>query len=427
VREQQKSDPRFAFLDEEDPYHQYYRWRKAVAIEDEDEARRTGRPVNATPDGAATPAPPPQEEAVNPELVGYVPKSWDFKVDMPGVTAGDLDILRLTALFHARRGRAFLSALSVREGRNYQFDFLRPTHSLYGYYNRMVESYQKVIQPPAGMVDELVKADADPEIKWKTLEEARKRALWEASKRKRDDAKAKERDEEAKVFETIDWQDFVTVETIEFTQADMELSLPPPTSVDKLRVMSMAEKRMAAMIMEEPAAANAGEEDIIEEVDMEEDVDEDDEEARTQRIREERERERAREVQRTALEKKGVKIKKDYVAKGEFMGNDSALTLIRHSAWWPSGDGQVPQLWTDDCRERAVGAHPNRAARPAVEGAEAGPRAEEAAAVAAADWCQRILVSTQPCCGAYRPVRRRGGRGDAQGARGGGCQEAPRA
>lgn len=46
------------------------------------------------------------------------------------------DILRLTALFTARSGRRFTSELASRENRNYQFDFLRPSHSLFGYFNR---------------------------------------------------------------------------------------------------------------------------------------------------------------------------------------------------------------------------------------------------------------------------------------------------
>lgn len=349
VKEQQKTDPRFSFFIDEDPYNQYYKWRKAVC----EEEKEAGRPIGETPAGSSTPAPAPVEEEQDPTLIGYEPKSYDFRVDLPGVTANDLDILRLTALFHARRGRSFLSALSVREGRNYQFDFLRPTHSLYGYYNRMVESYQKVMNPPPGMVDELVKINADPDAKWKTLAEGQKRARWEASRRKRADLKEKEMDEEAKAFAVIDWQDFVTVETIEFTQADMELELPPPSSVDKLRVMSLAEKRMAAMIMEEhvepepaapaPAPVPVAVEEEIEEVDMEED--DEDEDARLQRIKEEKEQAQARAVQRAALEKKGLKIKKDYVPKGE---SSRGQANGRHSAWWFSRYGQVPQLWTGD-------------------------------------------------------------------------------
>ncbi|CAK9786329.1 hypothetical protein CC85DRAFT_307819 [Cutaneotrichosporon oleaginosum] len=309
IRETQTTDPRFAFLNDEDPYHQYYRWKLEYSREELEDQAKGLSTANGTPSGS-TPA-PAAAKPVHPDLIGYEPKQWEFMVDMPGVTAQDLDILRLTALFHARRGRSFLSALSVREGRNYQFDFLRPTHSLYGYYNRMVESYQKIMQPAPGQIEEIIRVDADPEAKWKTLEEAGKRALWEEGKRARDDVKAAEKQEEEEAMAVIDWQDFVTVETIEFTQADMELDLPPPASNDKLKEMSMAERRMAAMIMEEPAAQGAAE---GEEMELEED--EEDEEARIERVKAEREQQRTRDVQRAALEKKGVKIKKDYVPKG---------------------------------------------------------------------------------------------------------------
>ncbi|BEI80027.1 hypothetical protein CcaverHIS002_0105560 [Cutaneotrichosporon cavernicola] len=309
IRESQTTDPRFAFLNDEDPYYQYYRWKVESSREQLEDQAKGLVTANGTPTGS-TPA-PPAPKTIHPELIGYEPKQWEFKADLPGVTAQDLDILRLTALFHARRGRSFLSALSVREGRNYQFDFLRPTHSLYGYYNRMVESYQKVMQPAPGQIEEIIRADADPEAKWKTLEEARKRALWEEGERARDDVKAAEKQEEEEAMAVIDWQDFVTVETIEFTQADMELDLPPPSSNDKLKEMSMAERRMAAMIMEEPAAQGAADGD-----EMELEEDEEDEEARIERVKAEREQQRTRDVQRAALEKKGVKIKKDYVPKG---------------------------------------------------------------------------------------------------------------
>ncbi|RXK38919.1 splicing factor 3A subunit 1 [Tremella mesenterica] len=309
IRDLQKTDPKFSFLNTDDPYHQYYRFMREKLLEDaEDQAR--GIQV-------ATPVTGKKEE--KKEESAYEPRAWEFKVDLPGVTAMDLDILRLTALFHARRGRSFLSSLSMREGRNYQFDFLRPTHSLYGYYNRMVESYQKIMQPPPGLIERLVKESVDSEIKWKTLDEALNRAEWERSRRKRQDEETAKREEEVKAFAAIDWQDFVVVETIEFTQNDMSLELPPPTSVDKLRSMSMAEKRMASMVMEETGAGPTGPTGLIPpaqqalEIQM---AEEEAEEVRLQRLKAEQEQARAREVQRAAMQQKGVKIKTDYVPKG---------------------------------------------------------------------------------------------------------------
>ena len=95
------------------------------------------------------------------------------------------DIMKLTALFTARRGRSFLASLSAREGRNYQFDFLRPTHSLFGYFNRLVEQYTKIIQPNKQMLEQL-KERTQAGAKWSLLENARKHAKWERNKRERE-------------------------------------------------------------------------------------------------------------------------------------------------------------------------------------------------------------------------------------------------
>ncbi|WWD17527.1 hypothetical protein CI109_101968 [Kwoniella shandongensis] len=323
IREHQKTDPKFAFLNDADPYHQYYRYMIVKVQEDAEDAAKG---VNATP------APEKKEDNKADEVNAYEPKPWEFKVDLPGVTAMDLDILRLTALFHARRGRSFLSSLSVKEGRNYQFDFLRPTHSLYGYYNRMVESYQKVMQPPPGLIENIVKEANDPDIKWKTLEEARNRAEWERGRRKRETERQKEEEEEATARAAIDWQDFVVVETIEFTQNDEALELPPPTSVEKLKSMSMAEKRMASMVMEETGAGPTGADAVLdgqgagEEMEIEED-EEEEEEVRLQRIKAEQEQSKAREVQRAAMEQRGMRIRKDYVPKG-IQRNNAVQTAI---------------------------------------------------------------------------------------------------
>lgn len=49
----------------------------------------------------------------------------------------------MTAQFVARNGRQFLTSLMNREARNYQFDFLRPQHSLFQYFTRLLEQYTK--------------------------------------------------------------------------------------------------------------------------------------------------------------------------------------------------------------------------------------------------------------------------------------------
>ena len=56
--------------------------------------------------------------------------------------------MKLTAQFVARNGRSFLTNLMNREQRNFQFDFLRPQHSLFNYFTKLVEQYTKVLCHP---------------------------------------------------------------------------------------------------------------------------------------------------------------------------------------------------------------------------------------------------------------------------------------
>ena len=53
-------------------------------------------------------------------------------------------MVKLTAQFVARNGRQFLTNLMNREQRNYLFDFLRPQHSMFNYFTKLVEQYTKV-------------------------------------------------------------------------------------------------------------------------------------------------------------------------------------------------------------------------------------------------------------------------------------------
>lgn len=112
--------------------------------------------------------------------------------------------MKLTALFTARRGRPFLAALSQREGRNYQFDFLRPNHSLFSYFNRLVEQYSKVILPGKEVLEQL-KERAEPSYRWTDLELARKRARWEQVKREQHKKRESDKEAEAGAFRFLSW------------------------------------------------------------------------------------------------------------------------------------------------------------------------------------------------------------------------------
>nr|GAT61226.1 predicted protein [Mycena chlorophos] len=319
IREGQRSDPKFSFLNPADPYHGYYRHKMDRIAHGDigDDAKE--KQENGVVD-----------EAAEPIDVGVEPPQLEFVLDLPNISAIDLDIMKLTALFTARRGRAFLASLSQREGHNYQFEFLRPTHSLFGYFNRLVEQYTKVLHPNKEMLEQLM-ARTELGAKWRTLEIAKRHAKWERYKREQDKKRQDDQEAERIAFAEIDWHDYAIVQTIEFTAADANSDLPPPMSVQEVENMTLAQKRMAAMIMEntaddieahraKQAAAEAeaaaavgsagGDADAMEESD--------DEESAEDRLR------RQAEEQRKALEHSAalhnssagpMKIKSNYVPK----------------------------------------------------------------------------------------------------------------
>ena len=83
------------------------------------------------------------------------PPDFEFVADPPSISAFDLDVVKLTAQFVARNGRQFLTNLMNKEQRNYQFDFLRPQHSLFQYFTKLLEQYTKVLIPPKDLLKKL--------------------------------------------------------------------------------------------------------------------------------------------------------------------------------------------------------------------------------------------------------------------------------
>lgn len=104
------------------------------------------------------------------------------------------DIVKLTAQFVARNGRQFLTQLMNREQRNFQFDFLRPQHSLFQYFTKLLEQYTKVLIPPKGMQQRLRdEARSMPNV----FDQVKYRSEWhkyqEAQKAKQEEVLERER------------------------------------------------------------------------------------------------------------------------------------------------------------------------------------------------------------------------------------------
>jgi splicing factor 3A subunit 1 len=135
-------------------------------------------------------------------------------------------------------------------------------------------------------------------------------------------------------FAEIDWHDYAIVQTIEFTAVDANSELPPPMSVQEVENMTLAQKRMAAMIMEntvddveahrarqaaaeaEVAAAVGGADTVGDDAEMEQSDDEEDAAARRRNVEEDRQRAIAQAMQASTFNPSGpMKIRTDYVPK----------------------------------------------------------------------------------------------------------------
>ena len=172
IREKEKHNPKFSFLSPNDAYAPFYQWR----LHEVREGRGTA--VSAGRVGEAVPAAEPEQPKGPPE-----PPEFRFSARMPNISAQDLDVVRLTALFVAKRGKSFMTALSQRETRNYQFDFLRPQHSLYQFFTRLVDQYTELLQ--SNSVDDgkaekarLEQLKHNVDDRFHMLAEARQRAEW---------------------------------------------------------------------------------------------------------------------------------------------------------------------------------------------------------------------------------------------------------
>lgn len=67
--------------------------------------------------------------------------------------------MKLTAQFVARSGKSFLTGITTREMRNPQFDFLKPQHSLFAYFQHLVEAYTRIMNPPKALMDRIHTTD----------------------------------------------------------------------------------------------------------------------------------------------------------------------------------------------------------------------------------------------------------------------------
>ena len=236
VRDKEKNNPKFSFLNSGDAYSPFYLWRLAEIKEGRGTSVSAGRP------GETLPSAEPEKPKGPPE-----PPAFHFSARMPIINAQDLEVVKLTALFVAKRGKSFLTALSQRDARNFQFEFLRPPHSLYQFFTRLVDQYtillrQEGINDATSEKKRVSELEQNIHNKRHIFERAKQRAEWVKYQEQQKQRKEEKEEQERIEYAQIDWHDFVVVETVMFTEADDQADLPPPTSLTDLQSASLEQK-----------------------------------------------------------------------------------------------------------------------------------------------------------------------------------------
>ncbi|KAL7013079.1 hypothetical protein ACKWTF_015180 [Chironomus riparius] len=241
IHQSEMGNKKFSFLNPGDPYHAYYQFK----VQEFKEGKSSAVPGMKNLSISAVQL--KQQELLKQATEQFVPKEpppeFEFIADPPSISALDLDIVKLTAQFVARNGRQFLTNLMNREQRNFQFDFLRPQHSLFQYFTKLLEQYTKILIPPKDLLPKLkTELDSSRDGTNAILDQVKYRANWlkhEEQQRRREEEKI---ERERVAYAQIDWHDFVVVEVVEYQPYESG-NFPAPTTPEEVGARVIMEQR----------------------------------------------------------------------------------------------------------------------------------------------------------------------------------------
>eukprot|EP00794_Sanderia_malayensis_P016898 gene16898-18604_t len=265
IRANEANNPKFNFLNPNDPYNAYYQHKKKEFQEGDQQGLAVPKSTGTTSSAQQKITKQALPQVIEHIVPKEAPPPFEYIADPPSISAIDLDVVKLTAQFVAKNGKSFLSNLINREQRNYQFDFLRPQHSLFQYFTKLVEQYTKVLLPPSDITKSL---QEDVDQPFKVLDRVQYRVDWERHQERERRKEEEEKERERVAFASVDWHDFVVVETVNFREEEIA-NLPPPVTLEQLGARILAQERFERM--QETGEINA------EEMEMEVEEEDDDE------------------------------------------------------------------------------------------------------------------------------------------------------
>ncbi len=242
LRERKGNEPKFSFLNPDDPYHSYYLWRLNEYKE--------GKVQSSTNDDLDSNGNNNSEATSNVNSKFKEPTKFDFIINHPNISSLDLDIIKMTSLFIAKNGKDYLINLQQKEKNNFQYDFLKPAHSFNFIFQEYIKQYKIILN---NNNHNLLKDKINNGLKNHVplLESAYKRAEFQQFQFDEENKKQKEEEDERIEFAKIDWDDFVIVETIDITEADKEAELNSPLILSQLQFASLEQKQYNSLKIEE--------------------------------------------------------------------------------------------------------------------------------------------------------------------------------
>ncbi|KAF2741370.1 hypothetical protein EJ04DRAFT_453765 [Polyplosphaeria fusca] len=231
LRERSLADgtTKLSFLHANDPYNKYYAWYLQL-LRDGKGPRSGGAQLAERPKG------PPK------------PPDFVFCARMPNISAKDLDILKVTALYAARNGENWLKDLRNREAGNFQFDFLRPNHSFHQYFRGLIDQFRLLTnQDQRALQLRTLELRRNVEDRFNVLDKSKSRAQFMKYKAAQKEKEEKKVEDEKKEYASIDWHDFSVIATVTFDEGDDTVDLPPPISLNDLLSRSLEDKEKVSI------------------------------------------------------------------------------------------------------------------------------------------------------------------------------------
>ncbi|OAF65971.1 Pre-mRNA-splicing factor [Intoshia linei] len=238
IRKNEENNTKFNFLNTGDPYHAYYQ-QKVKECKD-------GKPEKTKEDSKRTTLKSTinnmqQLKIIDEPPLKDPPSELTFIVDAPTINLDELDTLKLTATFVARNGRSFLDNLLSRESRNSQFDFLKPQHSYYPYFTKLVSQYSKVFLPKRSMINEI--NDMSISVR-KINENIAYRVRWCKYRKCQQEKEMANAERQRILYSQIDWHSFVVVEVVDYKSTEYG-NFPPPTTPEEVGNRVLEESRFS--------------------------------------------------------------------------------------------------------------------------------------------------------------------------------------